>query len=713
MKKDDRIILKIEDLSNEGLGVGKYDGITFFVKDTVIGDVVEAKVMKMKKTYGYARLMRLIEESPDRVEPPCPVTRQCGGCQIQAMRYQAQLAFKENKVRNNLRRIGGIENPPMEPIIGMDAFNVEDAVAGEKSSAGMEAIGSAKAPAGMEAVGSARASAGMEVIGSARAAAGMEAVESARAAAGMEAVGSAKAPAGMEAIGSAKVATSMEAVESARAAASLEALLGARALADGVTPLRYRNKAQFPIGRSRDGRLIAGFYAGRTHTIIECLDCLLGSKVNAWILDAVLKHMERYGIEPYDEKTGSGLVRHVMTRVGFRTGQIMVCLVVNGRSLPHSEELCATLAAIPGMTSVTLNSNFEKTNVIMGKDLKVLWGTEYIEDLIGDVRFRISPLSFYQVNPLQTQKLYEKVLEYAGLTGQETVWDLYCGIGTISLFLAKKARKVYGVEIVPEAIRDARQNAELNGITNAEFYVGRAEDVLPQKYAEEAQKSTGKPQKCAEGIQKCVEEPQKYVEGIQKCVGEAQKCAREPQKCAGQIQKCAEEGIRADVIVVDPPRKGCEESVLETMVQMQPQRIVYVSCDSATLARDLKYLGGRGYEVQKVCPVDMFGNSVHVETVCLLSKLNVKQHIEVELTMDEMDLTAAEKKATYQEIKDYVLEYTGLKVSSLYIAQVKQKCGIIERENYNKPKSEDAKQPQCPPDKEKAIKEALKHFGMI
>ena len=536
MKKDDIITLKIEDLSNEGLGVGRCDGITFFVKDTVIGDVAEAKVMKMKKTYGYARLMRLIEESPDRVEPPCPVTRQCGGCQIQAMRYQAQLAFKENKVRNNLRRIGGIENPPMEPIIGMDVFNVEDAVAGEKLNVGMEEA------------------------------------------------------------------------ERARETASLEALLGAKALADGVTPLRYRNKAQFPIGRSRDGRLIAGFYAGRTHTIIECLDCLLGSKVNAWILDAVLKHMGQYGIEPYDETTGSGLVRHVMTRVGFRTGQIMVCLVVNGRSLPHSKELCETLAAIPGMTSITLNSNLEKTNVIMGKELKVLWGTEYIEDLIGDVRFRISPLSFYQVNPLQTKKLYEKVLEYAGLTGQETVWDLYCGIGTISLFLAQKARKVYGVELVPEAIRDAKQNAELNGITNAEFYVGRAEDVLPKKYAEEAQK------KCTCETEKSAGEAQKQI------VIDAQKCARETQKEAGEEQKCVEEGIRADVIVVDPPRKGCEESVLETMVQMQPQRIVYVSCDSATLARDLKYLGERGYEVKKVCPVDMFGNSVHVETCVLLSK---------------------------------------------------------------------------------------------
>ena len=341
MKKDDLITLTIEDLSSEGLGVGRSDGVTFFVKDTVIGDVAEARIMKMKKTYGYARLTRLLEESPDRVVPPCPVARQCGGCQIQAMSYQAQLSFKEKKVRSSLQRIGGIENPPMEPIIGME------------------------------------------------------------------------------------------------------------------TPFRYRNKAQYPVGRDREGRLTAGFYAGRTHSIIACRDCLLGIEANGQILDIVLAHMEKYHIEPYDEQTGTGLVRHIMTRAGFRTGQIMVCLVVNGRSIPHSEELCAALAAVPGMAGVTLNSNFEKTNVIMGRRLKLLWGAEYIEDLIGDVRFCISPLSFFQVNPRQTQKLYEKALEYAGLTGQETVWDLYCGIGTISLFLAQKARQVYGVEIVSEAIRDS------------------------------------------------------------------------------------------------------------------------------------------------------------------------------------------------------------------------------------------------------------------
>ena len=450
MKKDDIIELKIEDLSSEGLGVGHSDGIVLFVKDTVIGDTVEARVMKMKKTYGYAKAMRILEPSPDRIVPPCPVARQCGGCQIQAMSYSAQLHFKQNKVCSNLERIGGFTNLPMEPVIGMD------------------------------------------------------------------------------------------------------------------TPFRYRNKAQFPVGRARDGKIVAGFYAGRTHSIIACRDCLLGAEVNEKILQTVLNHMEKYRIEPYDEATGKGLIRHIMTRVGFATGQIMVCIVINGKKLPAHEQLVRALVELPGMTSITLNINREKTNVIMGRKQVLLWGQEYIEDTIGDVRFRISPLSFYQVNPRQTEKLYGKALEYAGLTGEETVWDLYCGIGTISLFLARKAKRVCGVEIVPEAIRDARQNARLNGIDNAEFFVGKAEEVLPEKYQKE--------------------------------------------------------NISADVIVVDPPRKGCEQSVLETMIRMAPKRIVYVSCDSATLARDLKYLCANGYELKRVCPVDMFGNSVHVETVVLLSQ---------------------------------------------------------------------------------------------
>ena len=450
MQKDDLITVTIEDLSSEGLGVGHYDGMAFFIKDTVIGDVAEAKIMKLKKTYGYARLTRLITPSPDRIAARCPVARQCGGCQIQAMSYPAQLRFKEAKVRNNLARIGKFEHPPMEPIIGMEE------------------------------------------------------------------------------------------------------------------PFRYRNKAQFPVGMSKDGRIIAGFYAGRTHAIIECEDCLLGVEENRVILDLVLEHMKEYHIRPYEELTGKGLVRHVMIRKGFATGAVMVCLIVNGDSLPHADALVERLRTIRGMASITLNINREQTNVIMGREIKLLWGQPYIEDTIGSVRFRISPLSFYQVNPLQTEKLYNKALEYAGLTGEETVWDLYCGIGTISLFLAQRAKQVYGVEIVPAAIEDAKANAALNGMTNAKFFVGKAEEVLPEKYEKE--------------------------------------------------------GITADVIVVDPPRKGCEESVLATMIQMAPKRIVYVSCDSATLARDLKYLCHHGYELTRCCPTDMFGNSVHVETVCLLSR---------------------------------------------------------------------------------------------
>ena len=422
-------------------------------------------------------------------------------------------------------------------------------------------------------------------------------------------------------------------------------------------PWRYRNKAQFPFGMNKNGEIITGFYAGRTHDIIENADCLLGVQENRGILEIIKAFMKEYRIRPYDEKSHQGLVRHALIRKGFNSGEIMVCLVINGKRLPHGEELVKRLSAVSGMTSISYSINEEKTNVIMGKEIVNLYGPGYITDSISDVTYQISPLSFYQVNPVQTEKLYGTALEYAGLTGKETVWDLYCGIGTISLFLAQKAKKVYGVEIVPQAIEDARRNARLNGMENVEFFVGKAEEVLPEQYEKNQ--------------------------------------------------------IYADVIVVDPPRKGCDQMCLDTILKMRPERVVYVSCDSATLARDLRYLVDGGYEVKKVRGCDMFPQGGHVETVCLLSKLNAKQHIEVDIHMDELDLTDAEKKATYSEIKEYVLEHTGLKVSSLYIAQVKQKCGIIERENYNKPKSDDAKQPQCPPDKEKAIKEALKHFGMI
>ena len=419
----------------------------------------------------------------------------------------------------------------------------------------------------------------------------------------------------------------------------------------------YRNKAQFPVGRNKEGKIVTGFYAGRTHNIIENRDCALGVAENKEVLDRVIAHMEKYGIEPYNEATGKGLVRHVLIRYGYFTKEVMVCLILNGNKIPKEEQLVKSLCEIPGMTSITINVNKKHSNVILGEEIRLLWGQEYITDRIGDISYQISPLSFYQVNPMQTQKLYAKALEYADLHGQETVWDLYCGIGTISLFLAQKAKFVRGVEIVPAAIENAKENAKLNGLENTEFFVGKAEEVLPREYKKN--------------------------------------------------------GVYADVIVVDPPRKGCDETLLETMVEMNPDRIVYVSCDSATLARDLKYLCERGYELRKVCPVDQFGMTVHVETVVLLSQQKPDDTIEIDLDLDELDATSAELKATYQEIKDYVLKEFGLKVSNLYISQVKRKCGIEVGENYNLPKSENARVPQCPKEKEDAIKAALKYYAMI
>ena len=419
----------------------------------------------------------------------------------------------------------------------------------------------------------------------------------------------------------------------------------------------YRNKAQFPVGRNKEGKIVTGFYAGRTHNIIENRDCALGVAENKEVLDRVIAHMEKYGIEPYNEATGKGLVRHVLIRYGYFTKEVMVCLILNGNKIPKEEQLVKSLCEIPGMTSITINVNKKHSNVILGEEIRLLWGQEYITDRIGDISYQISPLSFYQVNPMQTQKLYAKALEYADLHGEETVWDLYCGIGTISLFLAQKAKFVRGVEIVPAAIENAKENAKLNGLENTEFFVGKAEEVLPREYKKN--------------------------------------------------------GVYADVIVVDPPRKGCDETLLETMIEMNPERIVYVSCDSATLARDLKYLCERGYELRKVCPVDQFGMTVHVETVVLLSQQKPDDTIEIDLDLDELDATSAELKATYQEIKDYVLKEFGLKVSNLYISQVKRKCGIEVGENYNLPKSENARVPQCPKEKEDAIKAALKYYAMI
>ena len=427
---------------------------------------------------------------------------------------------------------------------------------------------------------------------------------------------------------------------------TVEEILGAR------DTLRYRNKAQYPV--SKDGAV--GFYRARTHEVIECEHCLLVKPEADAAAEALREYMQSCRVAGYDEKTGRGLVRHLYIRSN-AAGESLVCVLVNGDKLPKEDRLVTLLRdACPKCTGIVLGTNTKKGNVILGDRYRTLWGSDRLEDTLCGKTFRLSVPSFYQVNRIQAERLYAKAIEFAGLTGQETVLDLYCGAGTITLALSDHAKKVLGAEIVPEAIDDARENAARNGVKNAEFFCGDASDVA---------------------------------------------------------KKLARENLRPDVITVDPPRKGLAADVVESIAEMQPGRVVYVSCDSATMARDVKRLADLGYTAQRACAVDMFPRADHVETICLLSKLNAKQHIEINLDMDELDLTDAEKKATYQEIKDYVLEHSGLKVSSLYIAQVKQKCGIIERENYNKPKSEDAKQPQCPPDKEKAIKEALTHFGMI
>ncbi len=528
MQKNDIIELAIEDMGVDGEGIGKYEGMTFFVKDALIGDQIKARIIKLKKSYGYARVEEILNPSESRVEPECPLHKRCGGCQIQAMDYQSQLKFKENKVRNNLIRLGGFEadfvDKIMEPVVGMEY------------------------------------------------------------------------------------------------------------------PYRYRNKAQFPIGKDKDGNIIAGFYAARTHSIIPVEDCKLGVPVNREILDAVIAYMNENKVEPYDETTGRGLVRHVLIRYGFTTKEIMVCLIINGKRLPASEKLIEKLSTIEGMKSISINVNQKNTTVILGEVTETIWGEAYITDYIhlrkcggktadgkwtgneaknaaGNetenvaeeefaltdtaIAYHISPQSFYQVNPVQTEKLYSLALEYAGLTGKESVWDLYCGIGTISLFLAGKAGKVYGVEIVPQAIEDAKNNAKLNGISNAEFFVGKAEEVLPEFY------------------EKNVADAKNQMANTKNQVANVKK--EMASETEGKVEG-SEDMLHPDVIVVDPPRKGCDEKCLETMLKMQPERIVYVSCDSATLARDLRILCDGGYELKRVRAVDQFGHTTHVEVACCLQR---------------------------------------------------------------------------------------------
>ncbi len=471
MNKNEFYRIKIEDLGNDGQGIGHIDKMAVFVKDTLPGDEAWIKIIKLKKNYAFGKLTELITPSPWRVQPLCEKAASCGGCTLQHMSYEKQLEYKWNKVKECLERIGGVENAAalMEPVFGMD------------------------------------------------------------------------------------------------------------------TPYNYRNKMQFPVSRNKNGELQIGFYAGHTHSIINLEECPTGHPVNTVIIQVMRDFINKFNISTYNEEKHTGLLRHIITRTGFETGELMVCLVINGNNIKYGDVLYEMLyeriekwkTSDEGkkyenikLTSLMININTQKTNKILGDVSKVVRGQGYITDYIGDIKFRISPQSFFQVNPAQTKVLYNKALEYAALTGNETVWDMYCGIGTISLFLAKSAGHVFGVEIVPQAVEDAKENAKINGISNVSFYAGKAEVVAPQ------------------------------------------------------LIKAYGDKARADVVVVDPPRKGCDSVLLDTIVEIAPKRLVYVSCDPATLARDIKYLSEFGYELRKVSVVDQFSHSVHVETVVLMSRVN-------------------------------------------------------------------------------------------
>ena len=503
-RKNEEIVLEITDIGVGGEGIGRTDGCTFFVKNAVIGDRVKAVVTRMKKGYGYAKLLEVLSPSPKRIPASCPHAKRCGGCQIMELNYEEQLAFKREKVRNNLEKIGGMKDAEVLPVIGMDT---------------KEAV-----------------------------------------------------------------------------------------------PLHYRNKMQFPIGRTADGKIAAGFYAGRTHYIIDTDQCPAAPEAVSRILCAVKEFLKEHRVSVYNEQTGQGLVRHLVLRVGFRTGEVMIMLVVNGSGLndpdyTHNVDIEASfvdkMLKIPlhfdenrtkmpefKICSICLNTNTENTNVITGSSVRCIYGRDHIFDEIRSgtereaLTFKISPLSFYQVNPVQTEKLYAKALEFAALTGKETVWDLYCGTGTISLFLAKKAKSVKGVEIIPDAITDAIENAKRNHLENAAFFCGRAEEIFPAYYEAAGRTEDSLPD-------------------------------------AGDFPDADPSHT---VVVLDPPRKGCDRKLLDAIKKTGPARIVYVSCDSATLARDLKILSEPSadseamYRAEKIQPVDMFPNTVHVECVCLLSK---------------------------------------------------------------------------------------------
>lgn len=443
------IEVTVHGLGSSGEGVARYEGLTIFVPGGAPGDRLLARVQEVKRNYARAALVQVLEPSPDRVTPVCPVAGECGGCPLQHIAYEAQLRLKRQQVVDALERLGKLSGVTVHPTLGM------------------------------------------------------------------------------------------------------------------AEPWEYRNKAQFPVGW-RAGRVIAGFFAPGTHRIVDIERCAIQHPVANRILAAVKELAGRYGVPIYDEGTHTGVLRHVLARVGRRTGEAMAVLVTNGPEFPHGRAIARELMArIPELVSVVQNINPVRTNVVLGRESRVLAGRDSITDSIGDLEFSISPVSFFQVNPAQTEVLYGKALEYAGLTGSETVIDLYCGIGTISLFLARQCREVIGIEWVEEAVEDAWENAARNGIRNVRFIAGDAAVEMP---------------------------------------------------------RLAAEGVRADVVVLDPPRKGCEEPVLQAIAQMAPRRVVYVSCNAASLARDLGRLAGMGYRTVEVQPVDMFPHTAHVECVARVER---------------------------------------------------------------------------------------------
>lgn len=513
VSKNEETVIDIIGMNHDGEGVGRANGYTLFVQGALPGETVRVRVMKTKKQYGYAKLLEIVKASPDRVSAPCPIYDQCGGCQIQHMSYAGQLAWKRQLVVDNLQRIGKL-NVMVDDVKTLASNSQHDVsvdaakLAGQSEQDANETSGQASSDANSN--------------------------------------------------------------ESNRIRLRLEGVMNEEDTAQGIRvlptmgmtePWRYRNKAQVPIGAA-EGGLVGGFYAKGSHRIIDMETCLIQHEHNDEVVAKVKEIGSHFGISAYNEETGRGLLRHVVVKKAFRTGEMMLVLVTNGRDIPYKDEWIGSIReAIPQVASICQNVNKKQTNVIFGDETRVLWGRDVIYDFIGDVQFAISARSFYQVNPVQTEVLYEKTVEYAGLSGKETVIDAYCGIGTISLFLAQHADQVYGVEIVPEAIEDARSNAMLNEMKNVKFEVGASEDVIP---------------------------------------------------------RWKEQGIEADVIVVDPPRKGCDPRLLDTILEMKPERVVYVSCNPSTLARDLRVLEDGGYRTVEVTPVDMFPHTVHVESVAML-----------------------------------------------------------------------------------------------